>query len=159
MNVTVFCIILKVMKDKAISYYYKNRDKRMVYYLANRTREIIRRRRMRGGNIDAPIPAFGKRVLVPKEKCKQEVLNHYGKVCACCGEKSLYFLTLDHPKNNGKEHKGNGKNRYKGEALYRFLKKNDYPTGIQVLCFNCNIGKRNNKDICPHKNEEATQIS
>lgn len=88
-----------------------------------------------------------------QKKYKGEVLSHYGGQCACCAENNISFLTIDHIDDNGKEHKGNGKHRYKGEILYRFLIKNNYPKGIQVLCFNCNIGKRNNNGTCPHKNK------
>lgn len=92
-----------------------------------------------------------------KGELKLEVFNVYGgPVCACCGEKALPFLTIDHIHGGGREHRriiGGGHN------FYSWLKKNHYPTGYQVLCMNCNFGKRMNEGICPHKempNEKET---
>ena len=83
---------------------------------------------------------------------KKQVFSHYGIKCFCCGENNLSFLNIDHINDNGREHGTGKKNgKYKGVALYRFLIKNNYPTGIQTACFNCNMGRRINGGICPHK--------
>ena len=37
-----------------------------------------------------------------------------------------------------------------GVALYRWLKKNNFPEGFQVLCWNCNHAKFFNGGNCPH---------
>lgn len=50
-------------------------------------------------------------------------------------------------KNDGKEHR----TLAKGANMASWLRRNGYPGGIQVLCFNCNLGKSINKGICPHK--------
>lgn len=68
--------------------------------------------------------------------------NHYGEVCAYCGQRLLLFLTIDHINNNGNEHRRqlrSGKNN--GHNIYAWLRKNNYPTGFQTLCYNCNIVK------------------
>jgi hypothetical protein len=47
-------------------------------------------------------------------------------------------LTVDHIDGGGSRHRkqiGNG-------HTYRWLKKHNYPSGYQVLCFNCNWKKR-----------------
>jgi hypothetical protein len=85
----------------------------------------------------------------PAKKCKEQVVKHYGGKCYCCDENNIGFLSIEHLDDNGKEH-GNGKNRYKGEVLYRFLIKNNYPARITIACFNCNIGRQNNNGVCPH---------
>ncbi len=79
---------------------------------------------------------------------KTQIMSHYGGAfCACCGEKELDFLTIDHINNDGAEHR-----RHMGYVgLYRWLQENYYPTGFQVLCRNCNWGKYINKGICSHK--------
>lgn len=77
-----------------------------------------------------------------------------GAFCACCGEDDLVFLTLDHMNNDGGEHRRqlSGKNKgYGGLTFYRMLKRQGYPTGFQVLCFNCNVGRARNGGVCPHK--------
>jgi hypothetical protein len=82
-------------------------------------------------------------------RLKQEIFNKYGGfICACCKETEPIFLTLDHMNNNGAEER-----RIHGnvEKLWSWLKRNNFPEGYQVLCFNCNAGKHLNNGICPHK--------
>ncbi len=79
----------------------------------------------------------------------QAYKNYGGYKCACCGETELIFLSIDHINNDGAEHrKAIGNSTYK---LYKWLKENDYPKGFQILCMNCNWGKKRNKGVCPHK--------
>ena len=89
-------------------------------------------------------------------KVKEEVLGHYSKklsnsdvpCCNCCGEHEfLIFLTIDHITNrkNATHKKG-----LVSTKLYRYLQKNGYPSGYQVLCWNCNSAK-SDSGICPHK--------
>lgn len=83
-------------------------------------------------------------------KLRKEVLAHYGAVCNCCGETIEGFLTIDHIEGDGRKHR----EEIGTDAIYRWLKKNNYPTGFQVLCFNCNDAKRN-KAVCPHQLNKA----
>ena len=80
------------------------------------------------------------------EKLKTEVFNHYGNRCACCEETIKKFLTIDHINNDGAIHRKN----INGRNVYRWLKKNGYPAGFQILCYNCNLGKARNNGVCPH---------
>ena len=95
-----------------------------------------------------------KRVAAIKRSrvIKLEILNAYGgPFCACCGEYNIIFLTIDHVNNDGwKERSIEGKIRY---AAYSRLKKLGFPNDppLQVLCYNCNNGKRVNRGVCPHK--------
>lgn len=98
-----------------------------------------------------------KRFLETQKKCydkaRLEVLTHYSKgvpKCACCGEDKLYFLSIDHVKGNGSEHrrKIDPKKKMGGNGFVYWIKKNKYPKGYQVLCYNCNFAKRQNK-VCP----------
>ena len=84
------------------------------------------------------------------DKLRHEVIAAYGGQCACCGEKNHYFLTMDHPANDGAQHRretGCGA----GVKFYRWLRKRGYPQDFQLLCWNCNCGKRDNGGVCPHK--------
>jgi hypothetical protein len=133
------------------TYYSKHRERALFtskrYYSINKNKINERKRLLRlalGRNIHR------KRVFAIPPNVKQIVLNHYGTECKCCGENNARLLTIDHIENNGREH-GNTVRRYKGSELYAMLIAQKYPSGIQVLCFNCNIGKRNNKGVCPHK--------
>lgn len=90
-------------------------------------------------------------------RLKLDVYSHYCKGnirCTCCEEKQIMFLSLDHINNDGAAHKKElfGKSRRGGGTqLYQWAIKNNYPSNLQVLCMNCNHGKRLNKGICPHK--------
>jgi hypothetical protein len=83
---------------------------------------------------------------------KDRVITHYSKgsmACACCCISIRKFLTLDHIDGNGNKHRkqiGTG-----SDCIYRWVEKNNYPNGFQVLCFNCNSGRALNGGICPHK--------
>lgn len=83
-----------------------------------------------------------------QRRTKLEALNHYGGVkCSCCGEGIIQFLSIDHINGGGNAHRRENKIR----SIYRWLKRNGYPAGFQVLCHNCNHGKFLNGGICPHE--------
>lgn len=91
------------------------------------------------------------------DKMRLETLRHYSKEipeCSCCGETEILFLHIDHIDGNGAEHRREMMRDQGyvsgGNNLPYWLKKNGYPNGFQVLCANCNLGKRIAKD-CPHK--------
>ncbi len=86
-----------------------------------------------------------------REKVRRETLHHYGGVCACCGESTLAFLTLDHVDGNGNIHRRAlfGEN-ISGHVFYRKMQQLGYPDGLQVLCWNCNMAKAH-YGICPHQ--------
>jgi hypothetical protein len=90
------------------------------------------------------------------KKLKDEVYDHYGgHKCSCCGESIKEFLTLDHIENDGADHRrslGKG-SAGSGHSLYRWIIKNKFPNIFQVMCMNCNWGKRMNNGICPHKTQ------
>lgn len=66
---------------------------------------------------------------------------------ACCGETEPLFLSLDHVNNDGASHRKVIDRR----KLYKWLARNHYPSGFQVLCMNCNHGKFRNGGVCPHQ--------
>jgi hypothetical protein len=73
--------------------------------------------------------------------------------CVCCGETELFFLTLDHINNDGAEFRKQnfGFQGAAGYRTYSWLLKNGLPEGLQVLCANCQHGKRMNNGVCPHQ--------
>lgn len=85
------------------------------------------------------------------KQIKIEVFMHYSNgtmKCACCGENYLEFLSIDHINNNGSKHRKELDGP--GTKLHRWLKKNNYPEGFQVLCMNCNFAK-GHFGRCPHE--------
>ncbi len=74
------------------------------------------------------------------------VLEHYGARCQCCGETQYEFLAIDHINGGGLAHRRS----IPGQSVYRWLRKNNFPEGFQVLCHNCNMAKAF-YGKCPHE--------
>jgi hypothetical protein len=118
------------------------------WYLANRERLLAKgreySRKKRQGD-----PEWKKQITLRwADKVRREVLAAYGGKCACCGEASEEFLTIDHI--NGR---GNEERREFGRATYVRLRKLGFPKdNYRLLCMNCNfsIGR---KGYCPHQNK------
>ena len=71
--------------------------------------------------------------------------------CACCGEKEIKFLSIDHINGGGSQHRRSmGMKKGKGGNINHWIIKNNFPTGFQVLCHNCNMAKGFYGE-CPHK--------
>jgi hypothetical protein len=86
-------------------------------------------------------------------RIKNAVFAAYGGyICACCGETEKAFLTLDHINNDGNEHRKKVAGRTSGAGVWTYMWaiKNGFPPVFQVLCMNCNWGKRKT-GVCPHK--------
>lgn len=74
------------------------------------------------------------------EKIKMFCLIHYSgdpPKCISCGIEDIDVLTMDHINGGGTKHR-----KQFGSHIYNWLKKNNYPEGFQVMCFNCNWKKR-----------------
>ena len=83
------------------------------------------------------------------------VLSHYSNgsmSCACCGEKILEFLSIDHINGGGTKHIRS--HSVVRTGFYRWLIQNHYPPGFQVLCYNCNMAK-GFFGKCPHHNHQV----
>lgn len=83
-----------------------------------------------------------------RKRNKEQAYEAYGNQCACCGESEVLFLTLDHVDNDGGEHR---KQIRSTDRLYVWARKNGYPPNLQLLCWNCNLGKYRNGGACPHQ--------
>ena len=88
---------------------------------------------------------------------RQRIIDHYGGKCVCCGESEPVFLSIDHINNDGADHRANitkkkGRGKQAGSTtMYKWIERNNYPTDLQLLCHNCNMGKYLNGGVCPHK--------
>ena len=130
---------LEKEKQRDIRYYYKNQEsckqKSRAYNAKNRIRN-------------------NKRAVERRRKLRFEVLKHYSKdipECACCGEKIIEFLTIEHTENNGADHR----KTVSISQLPLWLIKNHFPKGFGVLCLNCNCAK-GFFGICPHQKQVPT---
>jgi len=99
-----------------------------------------------------------KYCLLHKEAChansrkwhqarKAEAIEHYGKVCACCGESTYEFLCIDHINGGGNRHR---KQLGCSRNFFHWLKRNGFPEGFRTLCHNCNQSLGYN-GYCPHQ--------
>lgn len=83
-------------------------------------------------------------------RLRLQCLLHYSRgtlKCACCGEGMVDFLTIDHVNNDGCKHR---KTIGGASNICAWLKRNGFPNGFQVLCFNCNSAK-GAYGVCPHQ--------
>lgn len=79
---------------------------------------------------------------------RQRVLDAYGAKCSCCGEATPAFLTIDHTRGDGRQHRaslGKGSNRVMLEIIAE-----GFPPTYRVLCYNCNSGRERAGGFCPH---------
>ena len=82
------------------------------------------------------------------QRLRDKVFDYYGRECSCCDEKEGKFLSIDHINGGGNKHRKEI-GRRGGNNFYRWLKKNNFPDGFQVLCYNCNFSK-GMYGSCPH---------
>lgn len=91
---------------------------------------------------------------------RTKVLNQYGHACACCGESTYEFLTIDHVHNDGHLDRKQG---FRGPKLLRKIVAENYPDHYQILCYNCNGAKSTCPNGCPHLKkkimEELTMLN
>ncbi len=77
---------------------------------------------------------------------KIEVLTYYSRGalrCVKCEFSDIRALSIDHIDGGGGYHRKSDTSL--GTNFYRWLKRNGYPEGYQVLCMNCQFIKRYEK--------------
>jgi hypothetical protein len=97
------------------------------------------------------LPRYKAKSQVWRMGLRMEALRAYGgtvPACACCGESTVEFLSVDHINGGGRQHRLEVGMR--GGEFYRWLKNNGYPTGYRVLCHNCNMAM-GFYGRCPHQ--------
>lgn len=89
---------------------------------------------------------------------REMLFRHYGDKCSCCGEAEKIFLTLEHVNNDGALHRKQVRSM-NPVALILDLRKRGWPDkGYTILCFNCNLGKAKNKNVCPHVENKVLEV-
>lgn len=145
----------------------KKRDKD--YYIKHKE-EIKARARKRYQDNSSVIKKRRMELSTPEKKAinasrerkryheyRKIVVDAYGCECACCGEKESLFLELDHVNNDGWKHREEIGNS--ARTLVYWAIRNNFPDSIQILCSNCNQGKKRNHGICPHKQKKDQYCS
>lgn len=109
----------------------KNREKHHKKYMETREKRCI----------------YDKQIIMSNKIIVQHVYTNGFMKCSLCGyDSDIDALTIDHINNNGKEHRKQ-LNVYASKDLYRWLIKNNFPDGFQILCMNCNMLKQINEGI------------
>jgi hypothetical protein len=67
------------------------------------------------------------------QKLRRDVIGGYGGRCPC-GEDRLDALTIDHVNHDGSKDRA----EVGTVKIYRRLRRENFPSGYQVLCLNCN---------------------
>ncbi len=80
-------------------------------------------------------------------KLRESILKNYGNACECCKENIYEFLCLDHINGDGGKHRKAG---IKGKNMLLWVRDNNYPDTIRILCYNCNNAVRYGR-VCPHQ--------
>ena len=81
-------------------------------------------------------------------RLKEEVFAAYGNACVCCGETTFEFLSIDHINGGGTKHRK--ELAAQNTDTYTWLRKNKWPEGFRILCFNCHMAI-SFSGYCPHK--------
>lgn len=90
-----------------------------------------------------------------RQRLRMEVYDAYGGAkCSCKGcpehkRPHLSFLTIDHIASDGAEHRRK-LGTTSSTVTFLWLKKNGFPEGFRVLCWNCQWGVLLNNGKCPH---------
>ncbi|RDJ35314.1 MAG: hypothetical protein DWQ19_10900 [Crenarchaeota archaeon] len=145
------CKICKAKEDR--EYRARHRDKikkkKHLYYEQNKDHIKCKTVRYQKHNPDK-VKAYSK---TARENLKIEIFNHYCNCnieCKNCGQNQLHLLTVDHVNGGGSQHKRRIKN------LYSWIKRNNFPEGFQVLCWNCQFRKKNEE--AKPENPQPNQI-
>jgi hypothetical protein len=104
----------KEIKDKTFAYKKINPDKARVY--SKTSNKVIKAEAM-------------------KYYCQGDIK------CQGCGDDEFELLTIDHIDGNGNKHRQETGAKT-GKNFCFWLKRNNYPSGFQVLCWNCQWLKR-----------------
>lgn len=140
------------------TYYLRHREailvKRRAYREANLERIRESQHRYREANRErmrayhaTPEARESKRIRRARYSAEQRmaVMRHYSGLdvpaCAACGVDDMDVLTIDHIFGGGRKHREEIKVCGAATAFHRWLIRNKYPTGFQVLCQNCNVKK------------------
>lgn len=80
-------------------------------------------------------------------KYKLDFLRAFDYRCSCCGERQPFFLTLDHKKNDGAQHR---RTKNQVSILLQARREGFDKKKWDCLCLNCNFAK-GHYGVCPHR--------
>jgi hypothetical protein len=86
------------------------------------------------------------RTALYRKRIRKQAIQKYGGRCVCCGVVEVLFLTIDHINGDGSK----DRQKHGGTGWYMELLRTERRNDLQVLCYNCNMGREVNGGICPH---------
>lgn len=96
-----------------------------------------------------------------RQKLRLRFFEEYGKICVCCGETELKFLTIHHKDGSGAQHRRElFPNKHPagscgGTKFYaKILKQGEKDPNLETLCFNCNTAIQF-WGACPHQDNSG----
>lgn len=147
-------------KEHLAEYYEKNKDKMKTYSKNWRNNP---ENKLRIKNLNSS-PQYLAKQKEHRDNLQMQVFLAYSKrhsnnnipCCRCCGQTHVKFLAVDHiagKKQMDSEPelvKLGYNSKFKSTGLKRWIVKNNFPDGFQILCHNCNLAKGFSKDNkCP----------
>lgn len=157
---------------EAVAHQSANREEYLAYQRQNRLdnlearREQSRQWRLKNGDkhrADSRRYALehkqeiSEKLKKSRREIKQTIVDGYGGACACCGERALEFLTIDHVNGDGADHRRSLGTK-QSRVLYLALIAQGFPAGFRVLCFNCNSAL-GFYGYCPHRPEDIRVVN
>ena len=129
----------------------RNRQRHIENYRATARRYCARNR--------ARISEYAAKLRLLNKEAAVNVYTNGEGTCRWCGQGDIDVLCLDHIANDGYALRTlPGRYLPDGDKLVDYLRKNDYPEGIQVLCANCNTKKHvtHTRAMRQHRNAALT---
>lgn len=96
---------------------------------------------------------FRKRKIEKDRSLRNQVIQHYGGKCKCCGETEKTFLAIDHVNGNGNNHRKQIQKSC-GTSFNKWIINQNFPDDLQILCYNCNMSKYLLGGICAHAHKQ-----
>lgn len=131
-------------KEKDRKYYLLHKEEKLIkykeYYHRNISRMRSKGREYYQNNKDK-MKVYNKKSRVEN---RNKFLDMYGRICNCCGEMQVEFLTMEHKLGQIGE-----KRKESGDTGYRIAVKEYRPDLYETLCMNCNFAKAK-YGYCPH---------
>ena len=134
----------KRLRERKRKRYWKNPELRRKEEKEYRSKNIEKWRKWDRENYQKNKEKIKNKNKKHNIKLKYGAMEHYCNGEARCmnsncavigGMKDIRALSIDHIGGGGYKHT---KIVGRGSSFYKWLKRNNYPEGFQVLCFNCN---------------------
>ena len=81
-------------------------------------------------------------------KIRTQLVQNYGGKCSCCLLTDIDILCFDHIAGGGTKLRDSTCNG--SGLLIKYIRDNNIPNNIRLLCHNCNQSAGQNSGVCKH---------